>query len=134
MAVAQSSSGGVVMSCTSDFMDDIIFVHKPRLLDVAAHLKCSAHTALGCKLCTVIPVAGQRTHRTTFWAHEVTSKLATLGVESAVYDSLVVASSVTGQILFISPNQQCKGKSTVKHTAALHLQHSNPRICNHQTI
>jgi len=33
--------------CTSDFMDDVIFAHKPRLLDVAAQLKRSAHTALG---------------------------------------------------------------------------------------
>jgi len=29
-------------------MDDFIFAHKPRLLDVAAQLKCSsAHAALG---------------------------------------------------------------------------------------
>ena len=33
--------------CTSGFMDDVIFAHKPRLLDVAAQLKRSAHTALG---------------------------------------------------------------------------------------
>jgi len=33
--------------CTSGFMDDVIFAHKPRLLDVAAQLKCSAHAALG---------------------------------------------------------------------------------------
>ena len=30
--------------CTSGFMDDVIFA---RLLDVAAHLKRSAHAALG---------------------------------------------------------------------------------------
>ena len=35
------------MLCTSGFMDDDIFVHKPRLLDVAAQLKRSAHAALG---------------------------------------------------------------------------------------
>jgi len=29
------------------FMDDVIFAHKPRLLDVAAQLKRSAHAALG---------------------------------------------------------------------------------------
>jgi len=28
-------------------MDDVIFAHKPRLLDVAAQLKRSAHAALG---------------------------------------------------------------------------------------
>jgi len=33
--------------CTSGFMDDAIFAHKPRLLDVAAHVKRSAHAALG---------------------------------------------------------------------------------------
>jgi len=33
--------------CTSGFMDDIIFAHKPTLLDVASQLKRSAHAALG---------------------------------------------------------------------------------------
>jgi len=33
--------------CTSGFMDDVMFAHKPRLLDVAAQLKRSAHAALG---------------------------------------------------------------------------------------
>jgi len=33
--------------CTSGFMDDVIFAHKPRLLDVAAQLKSNAHAALG---------------------------------------------------------------------------------------
>jgi len=33
--------------CTSGFMDDVIFARKPRLLDVAAQLKRSAHAALG---------------------------------------------------------------------------------------
>jgi len=35
------------MLCTSGFMDDVIFAHKPRLLDVAAQLKSSAHAVLG---------------------------------------------------------------------------------------
>ena len=35
------------MLCTSGFMDDIKFAHKPRLLEVAAQLKRSAHAALG---------------------------------------------------------------------------------------
>jgi len=35
------------MLCTSGFMDDVIFAHKPRLLDVAAQLKLSAHAPLG---------------------------------------------------------------------------------------
>jgi len=33
--------------CTSGFTNDVIFAHKPRLLDVAAKLKRSAHAALG---------------------------------------------------------------------------------------
>jgi len=33
--------------CTFGFMDDVIFTHNPRLLDVAAKLKRSAHAALG---------------------------------------------------------------------------------------
>ena len=32
---------------TFGFMDDVIFAHKPRLLDVAAQLKRNAHAALG---------------------------------------------------------------------------------------
>jgi len=35
------------MLCTSGFADDVMFAHKPRLLDVAAQLKRSAHTVLG---------------------------------------------------------------------------------------
>ena len=33
--------------CTSGFMDDAIFAQKPRLLDVAAQLKRTAHAVLG---------------------------------------------------------------------------------------
>jgi len=36
-----------VKLCTSGFMDDVIFAHKPRLLDVAAQLKRCAPAALG---------------------------------------------------------------------------------------
>jgi len=40
MAVARSSSGGVVIRYVfPGFMDDVIFAHKLRLLDVAARLK-----------------------------------------------------------------------------------------------
>jgi len=49
MAVARSSAGGVVNSdilCTSGFMDDVMFTHKPRLLDVAAQLKPNDLTIL----------------------------------------------------------------------------------------
>jgi len=50
-------------------MDEVVFAHKPRLLDVTAQLKRSAHAerslGLGYKLCAAVPVAGQRTHGTT---------------------------------------------------------------------
>ena len=55
--------------CTSGFMDDVIFAHKPMLLDIAAH----------------------RTHGTSFRALKVTSHVATPGAESAVYDCVVLA-------------------------------------------
>jgi len=80
------------MLCTSGFMDEVTFARKPMLLDVAAQLKrmqCTRSLRLGYKLCAVIPVAGQRTHETTFRALKVTSQMATLGAESAVYDCLV---------------------------------------------
>jgi len=35
------------MLCTSGFMDDVMFAHKPKSLDTAAQLKLSAHAALG---------------------------------------------------------------------------------------
>jgi len=80
------------MLCTSSFTDDVMFAHKPiKLLDVAAQLKRSAHAALGLTIncARVIPVAGQRTHGTTFRALKVTSHVATPGAESAVYHCLV---------------------------------------------
>jgi len=49
------------MLCTSGFMDDVIFAHKARLLDVAAQLKRSAHAALGTAI-NRAQVAGRRTH------------------------------------------------------------------------
>jgi len=76
--------------CTSGFVGDVIFAHKPRLLDVAAQLKRSAHAALGLasKLCAVVPDAGRRTRGTTFRALKVTSQVvAATGAESAVTDS-----------------------------------------------
>ena len=98
-AVARSSSGGVVIRYVLPVLynvNDVVFAHKPRLLDVAAQLNRRAHAALGlainCAHCAVIPVAGQRTHEsdeTTFWALKVTSQVATTGAESAVYDCIV---------------------------------------------
>ena len=48
MAVARSSSRVVVICYALPFfVDDVIFALKPRLLDVAAQLKRSAHATLG---------------------------------------------------------------------------------------
>jgi len=54
-----------------------------------AEVQCTCSLRLGYKLCAVIPIAGQRTHRTTFQVLKVTYQMATTGVESAVYDCLV---------------------------------------------
>ena len=69
MAVARSSSGGVVTRYVLPVLGlwTASYLLKPRLLDVAAQLNRSAHAALGLATnCAVIPVAGQRTHGTTF--------------------------------------------------------------------
>ena len=42
--------------CTSGFMDDVIFAHKPRFLDVATQLNRSAHAALGLAINCVVHV------------------------------------------------------------------------------
>jgi len=68
--------------CTSSFVDDVMFAHNQRSLDVApppAEAHRTRSLGLGYKLCAVIPVAGQRTHGTTFRALEVTSQVATRG-------------------------------------------------------
>ena len=54
-----------------------------------AETQCARSLGLGHKLCAVIPVAGQRTHGTTFRALKVTSQVATPGAESAIYDCTV---------------------------------------------
>jgi len=68
--------------CTSGFMDDVIFSHKPRLLARRrrpAEAQCTRSLRLGYKMCAIIPVAGQRTHGTTFrvtiprWQHRLRS-------------------------------------------------------------
>jgi len=47
MAVARSSSGGVVIRYALPVSVDDVIAHKRRFLDVAALLKRSAHAALG---------------------------------------------------------------------------------------
>jgi len=55
-----------------------------------AEAQCTCSLGHGYKLCAVIPVAGQRMHRTTFRALKVTSRVSAPGAESVVYDCLVL--------------------------------------------
>jgi len=92
MAVARSSSGGVVISYVLPVLwMTLLYAHKPRLLDVAAQLKRSAHAAFGlainCAQYTICRPTDARDY--TFRALKVTSQVATPGAESAGYDYLV---------------------------------------------
>jgi len=62
------------------FMDDVIFAHKPRLLDVAAHLKRSAHAALGLAIKCAQKYQLQANGRTGLLVgrHKVTYRVATV--------------------------------------------------------
>jgi len=94
MAVAWSSSGSIVICyvllvlwMTSYLLRSKVAQHcRP------AEVQCTRSLGLGYKLCTnFVPVAGQRTHRTTFRSLKVTSQVAVLGAESVVYDCLVIS-------------------------------------------
>ena len=58
-----------------------------------AEAQCTCSLGLGYKMCTVMPVASQRMHGTTFRALKVTAQVTTLEVEpeSAVCDYLVAS-------------------------------------------
>jgi len=98
MAVARSCSGGVVIRYVLPvFTDNVIFAHKPGLLDVAAQLRRSAHAALG----LAIKCAEKRlqaNERTGLL--KLTSQVATPGAESAVYDYLVLVLITMGYFIF----------------------------------
>jgi len=88
VAVARSSSGGELMYlctlCTSGFMDDVIFAHKPKLLDVAAKLTRCAHAALG------LAINCRPTEARDYFSGAYNNCLGgNTGGESAVYDCLV---------------------------------------------
>ena len=73
--------------CTSGFMDDVKFAHKPRLLDVAAQqLKRSAHAALGLAINCSQQYQLQANGRTglLFGALKITSQVAAPWAESSV--------------------------------------------------
>jgi len=150
-ALARSSCGDVVM-CYG-FMDDVIFAYKPRLLDVAAQLKRSAHAALGLAInCAVIPAAGQWTHGTTFQALKVTSQVAAPGAESAIYDCLVdgcavINHSVSVCVCVCSKSQPSSAENTINrprqtqsgpgHPNTLHVdrgQHQPPPYTSNTSL
>jgi len=91
MAVARSSSGGVVIRYVLPVYGrrHICSYAKVARRRRQAQAQRTRSLGLGYKLCAVIPVAGQRTHGTTFRVLKVTSRVATPGAESAVYDWLV---------------------------------------------
>ena len=84
-------------------MDDVTFAHKPiaRRRRPAEAQQCTSSLGLGYRLCAVIPVAGQRTHGTTFRVFELTSQVTTPGAESAVYDCLVVDGTSLRQLIIV---------------------------------
>ena len=81
MAVAPFSFGGIVIRYVR--WHPICSYAKVAQRRCPAEAQCTCSLGLGYKLCTVIPVAGQRTHG-TFWVLKVTSQVATPVADSAV--------------------------------------------------
>ena len=81
MAVARSFSGGVVIRYVLPVLWMTSYLRITLGCSTSPSNWSAAHSSLGlgCKLCVVIPVAGQRTHGTTFRALKVTSQVATPG-------------------------------------------------------
>ena len=87
MAVARSSSGGVMIR----YVLSVLWMTSYLLISQGcsrrrrpAEAQSTRSPGLGYKLCAVVPVAGQRTHGTTFRALKVTSQVAAPGAESVV--------------------------------------------------
>jgi len=92
MAVARSSSCGVVIRYVLPvlWMTSFLLISHVAQRRRPAEAQCTCSLGLGYKLCAVIPVAGHRTHGTTFRTLKLTSQVATTpGAQSAVYDCLV---------------------------------------------
>jgi len=88
--VARSCSGGVVIRCVLPVLWMTSYLLTSQFaIRRWAEAQCTRSLGLGYKMCAVIPVAGQRTHGTTFSALKVTSQVATPGTVSAVYDCLI---------------------------------------------
>jgi len=84
--VARSCSGGVVICYVLPvlWMTSCFLVSQVARRRRPAEAQRTRSLGLGRKLCAVIPVAGKRTHGTTFRALKVTSRVAAAGEESAV--------------------------------------------------
>jgi len=76
------------------FVDDVIFAHKPRLLDVAAQLKRSAHAAQAWLQTVRSNTSCRPTDARDYFlgALKVTFEVATQRAESVVYDCIVFSS------------------------------------------
>ena len=87
MALAWTFSCGVVTRYVLSFfwMTSYLLISQGCSTSPPMQLKRSAYAALGLAInCAVIPVAGQRTHGTTFRALKLTSLVSTPGAESVV--------------------------------------------------
>jgi len=90
MPVARFCSGGVVIRYVLPvlWMTPYLLISQGCSTRRPAEAQCTRILGLGNKLYAVMPVAGLRTHGTSFRALKVTSQLATPGTESAVCDCL----------------------------------------------
>jgi len=84
-------------------MDDVIFAHKPRLLDIAAQLKRSAYAALGLAINSTS--CRPTDARDYFWGAYSNCPDGNNGAESAVHDCLVIC--------FVYQSQAGKARSAV---------------------
>ena len=91
MDVARSPYGGVVICYVLPvlWMTSYLLISQGSRCRRPAEAQRTRSLGLGYKLCAVLLVVGQRTHGTTFRALKVTSRVATPGAVSAVYDCLV---------------------------------------------
>ena len=89
MAVALSSSGNVMICYVLPVLWMTSYLLISQGCSTSSPSRSAVHTQPWAWLCAVIPVAGQRTHGTTFRALEVTSQVATPEVEYAFCDCTV---------------------------------------------
>ena len=89
MAVALSSSGSVMICYVLPVLWMTSYLLISQGCSTSSPSRSAVHTQPWAWLCAVIPVAGQRTHGTTFRALEVTSQVATPEVEYAFCDCTV---------------------------------------------